>query len=86
MEWENKRNQKIPGSLPSPGNVLQYFILKIEKNNTWDQCYWFKKMPKNSAKNWRFLVQNTAIFANLDNNICFLRKTLFFRRKLGKIA
>jgi hypothetical protein len=22
MEWENKRNQKIPGSLPSPGNLF----------------------------------------------------------------
>jgi hypothetical protein len=22
MEWENKRNQKIPGSLPSPSNLF----------------------------------------------------------------
>jgi hypothetical protein len=27
MEWENKGNQKIPGSLPSPGNLKKTFIV-----------------------------------------------------------
>jgi hypothetical protein len=31
MEWENKWHQKIPNSLPGPGNLLKYIIITVEK-------------------------------------------------------
>jgi hypothetical protein len=49
MEWENKKNHKIPGSLPSPWNLFKKNMHIKSIKYVQQHCYDFPKKPYTMA-------------------------------------